>query len=122
MLVQRLAFARVVQYAAEIFAAHCGRAADEIAQIVGEVGIHALVDEFPGDIAVVVVGHIIEYEIAHRVHAEQPLRVRRRNDCCPRDLLIFNPSIKSHGCPKTCLGRGRSSAIRKRASRWCESG
>ena len=69
---------------AEILVAHRDRAVHKVAQRVGELGIHALDHELPGDDAVIFKRHLVQAEVADRVHAEDIGKVVRVEDVALR--------------------------------------
>ncbi|MPM90050.1 hypothetical protein SDC9_137166 [bioreactor metagenome] len=57
------------QHAAEIFVDHCDRAAQQVAEVVGEVGIDPRNQRFVGERAIRAERYLTQEKVANRVHA-----------------------------------------------------
>ena len=66
---QRFVDGRVLHRAAEVFLTHRDRAGEQVAQVVGQVGVDAVDQRFVGERAVVAERHFAQQEVAHGVHA-----------------------------------------------------
>ena len=104
LLIDGLRNARVAHNAVKILARHGEGAAHEIAKRVGKVGIDALGDELPGDGAVAFVGHLVEHEVTHGVHAEHGGKVVRIDDVAARFAHLF-AALQEPGVGKDVVGK-----------------
>ena len=71
---------RILYQTAEILVAHGDRAVDKVAHCVGQLRIHALDHELPGDDAVIFKRHLMKHEISDSVDAEDAGHIVRVND------------------------------------------
>ena len=71
VLIHGLRRALIADHAAEILVAHGNGAVHQIAQGVGQIGIDPVCQKLPADHAVVFKGHLMQHEVAHRVHTEE---------------------------------------------------
>ena len=104
LLVDGLRNARVAHDAVKVFARHGEGAAHEVAQCVGKVGIDALGDELPGDGAVAFIGHLVEHEVTHGVHAEHGSKVVRIDDVAA-GLAHLLAALQEPGVGKDVVGQ-----------------
>ena len=96
--------AGVLYSTAKVFVAHGDGSVDQVSESVGQVGVDALRDEFPGDHAVVLIGHLMYDEIADCVHAEDIHEVIRIDDIS-LGLGHFLTALQKPGMTEDLLGK-----------------
>ena len=107
-----LRIAALGDLAAAVLVDHGQRAAGEVAEAVGEVGVVAADQRVVAEAAVLPEDDFAQQEIAQRRRRPSPGGWARRARCCRGDLLILSFSNSSQPWAKICLGSGRPAAIR----------
>ena len=67
----------ICHHAVEVFVCHGYRAADQIAEDIGEIRVEALDYQIPADHAVIIKGHLMQHEISHGIHADHICQIIR---------------------------------------------
>ena len=106
VLVHGLGDAGAGHNAVKILVAHRDSAVDQVAQHVGQVRVGPLAHQLPGQVAVVVIGHLVQEEVPHRIHAEHVHQVVGVNDI-PLRFAHLAPVHQQPGVAEHLLGQGQ---------------
>ena len=105
VIIYRLGSALVGYDAAKVFVGHGDGPVDQIAEGIGQIGVDTLCDQFPGDDAVVLIGHLMDDEITGSVHAENVRQVIRV-DHVALGLGHLLAALQQPGMAEDLLGKG----------------
>ena len=71
LFIHRLRYACIPHHTTKILVGHGDGTVHQVAKGIGQIGVHTLYHQLPGDDTVILERHLMQYEVTHRIYAEE---------------------------------------------------